>query len=371
MNSSRTIRILHVVPGLGPGGMELALSRVIAGLTTADMHHTIACLKGEPEIADRLPPQTDIRCLHTYPNEPTLPLRLAGLLREIRPHIIHARNWGAWPDIAAARLLVRPRVPFIYSFHGLGRADYMPWRRRLASAVLARITTCLFAVSDHSKQLMIDRWGWPSDRVAVIPNGTDTRRFHPSDTPHNNRRFIVGSVGNLRPVKNHALLVSACAELARRGVDLECRIAGEGEERENLIELAFSLKFADRLHLPGRVDDIPAFLRQLGAFVLSSDSEQHPNALVEAMATGLPAIGTRVGSVPEMFDNNIYGRLIDPGDAAALTAELDALIADSQLRRRLGEQARRRVCERYSLDAMLAAYDNLYRRLAVPAGGGP
>ncbi len=340
------------------------MAKVISGLTGPGIRHSIACLKGESVIADRLPPGTRVECLHARPNEPQLPVRLARLVRELRPTLIHARNWGAWPDVTVARLLVRPIVPLVLSFHGLGKAGYMPLRRRFASHVLARAATRLFTVSGASRRMLVEHWGWPKGRVQVIPNGVDTDRFCPARTDPPSDRLVVGSVGNLRPVKNHALLVRACAEAVGRGVDLELRIAGEGDEREPLLGLARSLGFADRLTLVGRIEDVPAFLNRLDLFVLSSDSEQHPNALNEAMACGLPCIGTRVGCVDELLDEGRCGRIVPPGDEAAMAQAIGELAADHGARDDLGEKARHRVCEVYSLQRMLAAYERLYRETA-------
>jgi len=306
------IHVLHVVPGLIPGGMELVMARVISGLSDKGMEHSVACLKGEPQIASRLPGETEIHCLHSRPNEPQLPARLARLIRRIRPTVIHARNWGAWPDVAVGRLLAPPIVPLIFSFHGLGQAGYMPLRRRLASRALVRLTTCLFTLSEQSKRMLVTHWGWPEKRVNIIPNGVDTDRFRPAPAPRETDRFVVGTVGNLRPVKNHALLIRACAAAGRSGVDLELRIAGEGAEGTRLLALAESLGFADRLRLVGRIEEVPGFLNHLDLFVLSSDSEQHPNALNEAMACGLASVATRVGCA-DSSHSRISGRPRSPG----------------------------------------------------------
>lgn len=354
------VHVLHVVPGLIPGGMELGMARVINGLRDKDMRHSVACLKGEPRIAEHLPPTTEIHCLRSRPNEPQLPARLARLIRRIRPTVIHARNWGAWPDVAVARFLAPPIVPLIFSFHGLGQAGYMPLRRRLASRALVRLTTCLFTLSEQSKRMLVAHWGWPEKRVDVIPNGVDTNRFRPATAPRETDRFVVGTVGNLRTVKNHALLIRACAAAARDGVDLELRIAGEGAERDKLLGLARSLRFADQLSLVGRIENVPGFLNRLDLFVLSSDSEQHPNALNEAMACGLASVATRVGCVEELLDNGRCGRIVPPGDLEAMTQAIGKLAVDPPARDELGKNARRRVCEVYSLKHMLAAYERLY-----------
>ncbi len=366
----RAVHVLHVVPGLMPGGMELTMARVICGLRRNGVRHSIVCLKGEAEIAGVLPATVDIHCLHSRPNEPQLPLRMARLIRRIHPTVIHARNWGAWPDTAVGRLLAWPVVPLVLSFHGLGNAGFMPLRRRLASWMLARTATCLFTVSNQSKTLMVAKWGWPGRRVRVIPNGVDTDRFHPVDRSGRHGRIIVGTVGNLRPVKNHALLVRACGDLVRRGLDLEVRIAGEGEERENLVSLAKKLGLEDRLKLHGRVEDVPGFLHELDIFVLSSDSEQHPNALNEAMACGAACVSTRVGCVEELLDYGRCGRIVQPGDPAEMAAALGDLAKDPARRQRLGTAARQRACDHYSLKRMLAAYDDMYRQASNGRRGG-
>ena len=93
----------------------------------------------------------------------------------------------------------------------------------------------------------------------VIPNGVDTNRFFPSPRVRSGS-IVVGSVGNLRAVKNHALILRACARLIKQGVEIEIRIAGEGDQRERLEALAADLGIANQLNLPGRIEDIPGFL---------------------------------------------------------------------------------------------------------------
>lgn len=206
--------------------------------------------------------------------------------------------------------------------------------------------------------------------MEVIPNGLDTTLFYPAATAVSNPRVVIGTVGNLRPVKNHAMLVRACEKLVQEGVDLELRIAGEGEEEGRLRELADSLGFTERLRLAGRVENTAEFLHGLHVFVLSSDSEQHPNALHEAMACGIPCIATRVGGVPELLDEGRCGKMIAAGDERGLVAALRELIRDTELGQRYSWAARERACSTYSLDTMLSSYANLYRRLAKKRRAG-
>jgi glycosyltransferase involved in cell wall biosynthesis len=363
--SNADIHILHVVPGLAPGGMELSLARVMVALRSGGMRHSIACLKGEAEIADRFPEETKIYCFHSRPNELQLPFRLGRLIRRIQPTLIHARNWGAWPDIALARFSCWPPIPLLFSFHGVGEAGYMPLRRRVASRVMVKLSTGLFTVSENTKHMLAARWGWPAQNVFVIPNGVDTTRFKPGEPNPRRPCVVVGNVGSLRPVKNQALLIRACAQLAAEGVELELRIAGAGPERTRLLQIAQSLNFSDRLTLCGHVSDIPEFLRDLDIFVLSSDSEAHPNALIEALACGVPCLSTRVGSTAEVLDEGRCGLLIEPGNIEDMAQALRTLMDNSDLQSRLRSAGPQRVCDKYSMERMTNSYAELYERLSL------
>lgn len=361
--SQKTIKILHVVPGLGPGGMELKMAQVINGLDDKRINHSIICLKGEPEIKKCLPERTEVYCLYSKPNEPKLPLRLSTLIRTIRPNAIHARNWGAWPDTAIGRLMVWPIIPMIFSFHGLGRAGYMPLRRRITSKILTRITPHLFTVSRQSRDMLVKDWGWPYKRTMIIPNGVDTNKFFPEQRAKS-KKFVIGSVGNLRKVKNHALILKACKQLMKHEVDFELRIAGEGNERERLNALAKSLGIDDRVNLVGRKDNIPSFLNQLDIFVLSSNSEQHPNALTEAAACGIASIATRVGCVEDLLDYGRCGRIIEPEDDQGLFDALLEFANNERLRQRIAKKGLEHIRKNFSLQVMLERYKKLYFKVA-------
>lgn len=371
MSNTSDIHVLHVVPGLLPGGMELTLTRVIRGLLPRGVRHSVACLKGDPALGDAMPPEVDVHCMHSTPNEPGLPWRLRGLIRRVRPTLIHARNWGAWPDIAAARLLTCPVVPLVFSFHGFADPGQIPLRRRIAHRVLARMTTSLFTVSGATRQMLVERLGWPAGRTAVIPNGVDTERFCPSKAeadPETPGKFVIGTTGGLTPVKNQAMLIRAVARLRSDGIPCRLEIAGEGPLRSELETLISEVRGAEFVTLQGRRDDVPEFLRSLDVFVLPSHSEAHPNALIEAMACGLPCMATRVGGVPEVLGDGAFGRLVDADDEAALAGSLAELSRATDERRRLGVAARQRVCDRYSLARMIDAYAELYERVSRPPG---
>ena len=358
------IHVLHVVPTLGAGGMEMALSRVVNGLQADGISHSIVVLKGEAIIREQFDPAVNIHCLHAQPRDAGLLLQLRRLIQTERPSVIHARNLSAWPEVALARLSLLPHVPLVFSFHGLAGTAPLSSRWRLTCRVLARITNSVFTVSQGAKDFLVDQAGLSANKIAVIPNGVDTTRFFPLPPCDTQPTFRVGTLGSLTPVKNQALLIRACHRLSEAGVNLRLEIAGEGRERAALEALILSLGMTDHVSLLGHVADTPAFLRSLDAFVLPSFSEAHPNALSEAMACGLPCIGSRVGGMPEILNQGQAGILFDSDDENALTDALKSLIGDPALRQRLGQAALKRTCEKYSMDVMLDNYRSLYRRLS-------
>ncbi len=354
------IHILHVVPTLGVGGMELAMSRVISSLPSSEMHHSIVCLKGDAVIGNLFDRDITIYCMHSGSNDISLPWRLWRLIRRIGPTVIHARNWSAWPDVAMARLAMLPRMPLIFSFHGLDTAEVMPFRRRLACRMLTGVTTRIFTVSEASRRTLVEQVGMPAQRIDVIPNGVDTNRFAPNLPRDKGKRLVIGTVGSLTPVKNQALLVRTFARLIAAGHDVELRLAGRGPKKDELTRLARELDVEDRVIFAGHVDDVPGFLHQLDIFALPSSSEQHPNALLEAMACGLPCVATDVGGVGELLGQGRFGQIVEPEDLYAFASALAELCKAPSLRHRFGKMSRKRVCDHYSLQQMVLQYRRLY-----------
>ena len=367
------------------------MSRVVRGLNGPDMRHSVCCLKGEPEIGGQFDSSVDIHCLRAPHRDRLLWVRLRALIRRLRPTVVHARNWICWPDAAMARLTMLSPPPLIMSFHGFHDARAFPWRRRMEMRTLPRLAACHFTVSEGLKDMLVRDVGLRGRRICVIPNGVDENRFRPARLEDIARRralaaandvamppmteapragLAVGSAGWLHPVKNHQMLIHAAKKLIAGGLDLTVRIAGRGEMRDRLAA-AIGPDMNDRIQLLGHVQDMPAFLSGLDVFVLPSDAEGMPNALLEAMACGLPCIATRVGGVVEILDDGKAGVLVAPRDADGLAAAIQALAADPIRRRSLGQLACERVRRRYSLERMIRRYDLLYRHVAAGKSVAP
>lgn len=360
-------KVVHVVRTLGKsGGMERNLYRVVVETTQRGLRHEIVLLSDFEDVIDfgDLAPVTRIV---TPPNDPRLILKLRAYLVRSRPDVVHARNWGAWPDVAVARLAVRPRPALIFSYHGMEKGDALSLKRKLAFQALALATDRVFAVSGPARDLLKAELG-VRGRVDVIPNGVDTERFTPRVEPRPPGPLVIGAAGRLHPVKNFPLILEAVARLPEPLRGVRIRIAGDGPERGDLENRAEALGLRSQLELVGHVDDVPTFLRGLDVFVLSSDLEANPNALLEALATGLPSVGTAAGGTVEVTDHGRVARLVPPRAPDALAQALAGLLGDAEGRARLGQAARAWILERYDQSRMMDAYEALYRH---PEAKGP
>lgn len=374
------LRVLHVIDRFDVGGMELVLSKVIRGLGREGFAQRICTMRGfNVELQSRLEIEGQIDVVGSAEDRWQFSVgRLARIMRAVRPDIVHSRNWGAIEAIPAARLTGVPVV--IHSEHGyeMNTIAGLPLRQRVVRRMFYAMADAVVAVTRelsafHTRQAWV-----PTGRIRVIYNGVDTDLF----APRNDKRvlareslgfpagaLVIGSVGRLTAIKDHATLLRATALLIRLGVDARVVLVGSGGERDSLESLVQeSSDLRGRVAFIGATNRVPELLNALDAFVLPSLSEGLSNTLLEAMATGLPVVATRVGGNPEVLGEDQSGLLFAPGDAAGLSKLLVRLAGSTALRRETGALARQRVLDLFSLGGMFSAYRQLYTGLARQHG---
>lgn len=379
-SAGRPLRVLHILNRLDRGGTELVVLKVMDGLSKVVFEHRLASLRGsDPELQNVPLPGGKLLNAGDVGSGFQFPLfRLARMMRAYRPHIVHSRNWGAIEAIPAARLAGVPVA--IHSEHGyeIEMLAGLPNRRRVFRRTAYAMADAVFAVTRelrdyHAKQAWIS-----PQRIRVIYNGVDTHRFcpHPDlraavrkrfGLPPN--RFIVGAVGRMVRIKDHATLLRAVDLITQRDVDAHALLVGSGPELERTQALAdASPGLAGRVTFVGASEEVPELLNAMDVFALPSISEGMSNTLLEAMATGLPVIATAVGGNNEVIDNDQSGWLIRTKDHEAMASILTRLASQADLRRTSGVSARQRIIERFSLDRMLNDYTQLYLELAARRG---
>ncbi len=267
---------------------------------------------------------------------------------------------------------VRPRLPAIATAFGWWELNaklkaYYAIERRL---VLPRFDA-VYTVS-HDMAAKIRRGGTPGGRIAVIHTGLDAARFAPRGRRDAVRARLglgpgalaVGAVGRVSIEKGHEHLLEAVRRLAPRHPGLTAVLAGTGPDVARLKQRASDLGIKDRLVMPGYVEDATEILEAIDIAALPSVlAEGFPTASMEAQAAGLPIVASDIGGTRETLTVGETGFLCPPGDAAALAATLEPLLADADLRRRMGAAARRRVENDFTLTGMLQAMGGLYDRV--------
>jgi glycosyltransferase involved in cell wall biosynthesis len=201
----------------------------------------------------------------------------------------------------------------------------------------------------------------------LIYNGVDTERFFPR--PRANREpLIIGNLARLHRKNDQATLLRALALLEQReGMPpWRCRIAGDGPEAAALASLAVELGVDNRITFEGHVTDPVAYLQGLDIYVQSSIAEGLPNAILEAMACGLPIVATDVGGTRELVEHGRTGWLVTPGNPHALADALAHMLANIDGGRRFGEAGRQLVEERFAIDRMIRDTEALLESLHSP-----
>jgi glycosyltransferase involved in cell wall biosynthesis len=198
----------------------------------------------------------------------------------------------------------------------------------------------------------------PRHKVAVVPNGLDSSLFTPRAARPRLRTITV--VANLRAEKGHDVLIDAAPDVLRRFPDARFEIVGDGPQRAALVDRARARGVDAAFTFRGHCDDVPGCLREADVFVLPSRSEAFPNALVEAMAAGLPVVASAAGGIRELVDHDRTGILVPAGDPAALAAAICRLVSEPDTAARYGAAARDEALARFDFDRMVAAFEDVY-----------
>ena len=363
----RPVRILHAHSTFALGGKEARAVRLMNAFGRAAEHSIISGMPDQLSARDAIDRSLSVDFPDGAPPLSGPPgVRLWGLARYMRRFdLVLTDNWGAVDMVMARRMFGGP--PLVHHEDGFNQDEAGQLKRgrnlyrRLGLAAAHR----LVVPSEQLEKVAAHAWRQPANRVERIPNGIPVERFARAPAadaiPGLRRRegeIVIGTVAGLRPVKNLPRLVRAFAAI--RGKAARLVIVGQGPESERIVAEARSLGVADRLILPGFLPDPARYLGLFDIFALSSNSEQFPISLVEAMAAGLPAVCTGVGDIRAIVSADNRPLIVEPEDEAAFTAALDSLADRSDLRRTIGLANRERAAAEYDERRMIECYARLY-----------
>lgn len=362
------------------GGLENGVVNLINHMPVDAYRHAILALTEVTDFRQRIR-RDDVQFIslrkppgHLFKLFP----RLVHIFRELKPAIVHSRNLAALEVTVPAWLA---RVPVrIHGEHGRDVGDLdgsnktYQWVRRAYNPFVSR----WIALSRDLETYLIGRVGIPAPKVTQIYNGVDAERFRPaagavlpapiSACPFKQpEHWLVGTVGRMQTVKDQTLLARAFIRALEIAPELRSRLrlimVGDGPLRAEAQALLDTAGVADLAWLPGERHDVPDVLRGLDCFVLPSLAEGISNTILEAMASGLPVIATRVGGNPELVIEGQTGRLVPAGDPEAMAQAIIDFARNSEQTRMAGKAGREDVERRFSLEAMIGAYQATYDRL--------
>lgn len=360
--------LLHVFSTFVPAGPETRAVRLIEAIGR-EFRHSIVAMDGRTDARELLSGKVDVEILASPPKAGSFSTlkRLRALFVERQPSAVLSYNWGAFDAVFAARTLKLRRVVHHEDGFTSDEAQEFKSRRVWARRLMLPGVHTVVVPSRRLQTIARTRWNLRPDHVALIPNGVELDRFLPADGRPSLRhelgipkgRVVVGFCGHLRPEKNPLRFLKACARIDRE-IEFHALVLGDGPERAACEELARTLpSLYGRVTFAGHVADPRAHYRAMDVFCVSSDTEQMPVAIVEAMASSLPVVSTDVGDVRAMLPEEQGEYVVTLGEhetAWPLAEKLTDILRDPAQRKSLGTQNRQRAEARYSFDAMLRAH---------------
>lgn len=366
------VRILHLHSSFNLGGQESRTVRLMNHFGDQAEHTVLSAVDdafGAAEAIDR-------RVKVTFPKDAAPSLKgmpAIGRYRQLAQymkkfHLVLTYNWGAMDAVMAHTLFTRSMnlPPLIHHEDGFNddEIDRLKKRRNWFRTIALQRSNALVVPSKTLEHIARTIWHQPLDKICRFPNGIDTDHFNRRPQrgsflgfQKRNGEIVVGTIAGLRTIKNLPRLVRA---VAAAGPNIRLAIVGDGSERGAIMAEAERLGISDRVMMPGYLRDPARYIRLFDIFALSSDSEQYPISLLEAMTSALPVVSTDVGDVKNIVarENRLF--IVPRADEASLAQAISELANDAGLREKLGSANRSLACALYDEETMFARYRQLY-----------
>jgi glycosyltransferase involved in cell wall biosynthesis len=355
---------LHVFPSFAVGGSQTRFGQLVAAHGER-YRHTVISLDGRLDMVARLPsasPVISSGCTGAGGGLLTPVIQARRKLAELQPDVLVTYNWGSMNWWLANRWM--PVTSHVHIEDGFGPEEQsIQLRRRVLARrlLLSGPQTTVVVPSMRLLEIATDIWKLPRDKIQFIPNGVQTHRFEQAVRPRPGEDVVVGTVATLRPEKNLGRLIRLFAAVASDCASVRLMIVGDGPLRASLEDIARETAVADRITFCGPTTRPEDFLAKMDIFALSSDTEQMPLSVLEAMSSALPVVSFDVGDVKNTVSGtNLRFAAIAREDDKGYIDALRALISSKELRLDIGTENRRTASARFSHTEMVDRYAELF-----------
>jgi glycosyltransferase involved in cell wall biosynthesis len=366
----RPVKICYVVTDLGNGGAQKQLRELITRLDPRHFEPLVINLH-DGLVSDQFEQVGRIISLaYRGRGDGAKTMAIAQILRRERPDILHCflTSGNFYGLIGGVMSGTKRRIAGERSV-----GNHLQGMRRRAYAMTLKTATVVVTNSSRNKQWLHENYKLAASKVLIIKNGCAIPSPRPLDDVAAKRlalgvapdEFLVGTATHLSREKDVSCLVAAIHDVVRSGIPVRAAVVGSGPLHDSVRHQIDELGIADRVALLGYRPHAETLLlmQALDCFVLPSRVEGMPNALMEAMALGVPSIASDVGGVPELIEDRTTGLLFSSGDSRGLANQIRLLRQDAGLRQTLGERARVKVQTQFTVESMVAAHHELYGRL--------
>lgn len=307
------MKIAYVIPTLSLGGAEKQQINILNGIDINKFKVKLFVLKNKTQLLSQLKNKNidvEVFAVESIFNVIEL-LKFTRSIQKYKPDIMHSQMYNANILVRLVKLLVLPKCKIINHFHGM--SPWMTKPKLYLDKITSTIVDKFIVVSQKSFDIRLEREGYPKEKMELLPNSVD---MYPS-TKFNNHRtkseknFVIGVASRLHPLKNIKDTIYMVSELSKKGFDLKIIVAGDGSEKENLLQYASDLGLSDKVNLLGFVADMESFYDMIDILCTSSRMEDLPLSIIEAMMSGKPVLASNVGGIPGLIKDVPYTMLID------------------------------------------------------------
>jgi glycosyltransferase involved in cell wall biosynthesis len=367
------MRVFYLIDSLNVGGTESQMAATALHLHRVGHEVTVGCLRAEGPLLDLLL-KAGVPVVE-FPKKKTLLsangvrqlLRMIVFILRKRFQVAHTHDlWANLLGVPAAKLAGTPIV--VSSRRYLVDLEWYSPLRNNAMRIIYRLSTYVVVNSEPVRDLLLARDGLCPEKIRVIRNAVDTQRFVVARRDRKELlpgiaegAKLIAVVANMySAVKGHHRLIAAACTVCRLHPEAVFLLIGDGTERSKLEQQVAQAELSMNFIFLGCRKDIPEILACCNLSVLPSEAEGLPNAVLEAMAAGLPVVATRVGGIPEVIEDDISGLLVSSQDTQALASAILRILEDPELAARLAQAGQKRMRSHFGFDRLLAELDALY-----------